>query len=768
MTFANKNDWFAAIYASRLVPQFPHPVDLLDGVGGIGVYLRKRNLSRPPNSSPSMTVKDSSNTLVDKKSEKKDDPEPQMEGQQLPSTPSRGSMLLSQLTTRLLSSVMSSQQSVKNYEQLDIELTTNSNDTDDPPSDIDTDTSGEMEDGFTALEMPLPSDTFTTPQPKSTTYLVALNEWKSITSVDVFLDQAYKYYQGKGLEILFINNFTNWIAMGFVVLFTCCLRYCIDWERVLRGPVNGAEHPQLWNVFHLSGLFKMSWTVLLAMMVLMVLWCWQFNWLVSQLPEWRRMQRFYTDLLGIPDSSLGTCDFADITNRIVALQAEHPISIDKLDAHDIANRLMRRQNYLIALFNKDILAFDLPWPPLNAFIPRNHLTKVLEWNLSWCIFNHFFDEKLQINKTLLQGGQRRQSMEGELQRRFIISGCINALLSPFIAVFTILYFFYRYGEEIYRNPKTAGLRQYTPFAQWKFREFNELPHFFQRRLANSHRKAAKYLEQFHDDKLLGLARIVSFILGSCVMVLLILSVIRQDLLTQFELTPGRTALWYIGIFTVIIAICRSIVPDTLRTDDPSRLMRAVIEYTHYDPKHWHNKYHSSHVHTEFASLHKYKMSILLYELIGILTTPLLLCFALPRKSKDIVDFFREFTVHVEGIGYVCSFALFDFERHGNPGYGVPITKAPSRHHQSSHGKLEKSFISFAENHPDWNPRDALGSQFLNHHNARQCASPADTDAALEDLDEKAVIDKFIPGFKRRYSAPTTPTTTIFEEQSISD
>lgn len=715
-----------------------------------------------------MTVKDSNTTFTSgnmDRTKKRDDQQCSLEDQQV-TTPSRGSLLLSQLTSRLLPSMTGSQQSTKKYEQLEIELATNS-DTDDDHSETNTDLSGEMEEGFTSLEAPT-GDTFTTPQSRPPTYLFALSEWKLVTNVDVFLDQAYKYYQGKGIEILFITNFTNWIAMGFVVLFTACLRYCIDWERVLKGPVSATDHPQLWRVFRLSGLWGMSWTVFVAIVTLMVLWFWQLNWLINQLPEWRRMQRFYTDLLGIPEHVLATCDFAEITSRIVALQAEHPISIDRLDAHDVANRLMRRQNYLIALFNKDILAFDLPWPLLNLLVPRNRLTKVLEWNLSWCIFNHFFDEKLQINKTLLQGGQRKQSMEQELQRRFIISGCINAVLSPFIAVFTVLYFFYRYGEEIYRNPKAAGLRQYTPFAQWKLREFNELPHFFQRRLANSHKKAAKYLEQFHNDKLLGLARIVSFVLGSCVMVLLILSLIRQDLLTQFELSSGRTALWYIGVFTVIIAICRSIVPDTLRTDDPNRLMRAVIEYTHYDPKHWHGKYYSSDVHAEFSSLHKYKMSILLYELVGILTTPLLLCFALPKKSKEVVDFFREFTVHVEGVGYVCSFALFDFERHGNPRYGVPIHKAPSKYHQSSHGKLEKSFISFAANHPDWNPPDALGSQFLMHqttnrNNKGQCPSPADTDAALENLYENAVMHRFIPGFKRRYSTPTTPDAIVEEE-----
>lgn len=38
-------------------------------------------------------------------------------------------------------------------------------------------------------------------------------------------------------------------------------------------------------------------------------------------------------------------------------------------------------------------------------------------------------------------------------------------------------------------------------------------------------------------------------------------------------------------------------------------------------------------------------------------TPLILLFTLPNCAGDIVDFFREFTVEVEGLGRVCSFAV---------------------------------------------------------------------------------------------------------------
>jgi autophagy-related protein 9 len=60
-----------------------------------------------------------------------------------------------------------------------------------------------------------------------------------------------------------------------------------------------------------------------------------------------------------------------------------------------------------------------------------------------------------------------------------------------------------------------------------------------------------------------------------------------------------------------------------------------------------------------------KVMIFVQELLSVILTPFVLWYTLPKCAPDIVDFFRDFTVHVEGLGYVCSFAVFNFERHGN-------------------------------------------------------------------------------------------------------
>ena len=49
-----------------------------------------------------------------------------------------------------------------------------------------------------------------------------------------------------------------------------------------------------------------------------------------------------------------------------------------------------------------------------------------------------------------------------------------------------------------------------------------------------------------------------------------------------------------------------------------------------------------------------------------ITTPFLLLFWLKQRSLEIVDFFRNFTIDVVGVGDVCSFSQMDTQKHGNP------------------------------------------------------------------------------------------------------
>ena len=62
----------------------------------------------------------------------------------------------------------------------------------------------------------------------------------------------------------------------------------------------------------------------------------------------------------------------------------------------------------------------------------------------------------------------------------------------------------------------------------------------------------------------------------------------------------------------------------------------------------------------------------------------MLIFKIRHKSQDIVDFFRNFTVDVTGVGDVCSFAQMDIRRHAHPQW----TTVPRHTDHGNHDVLE--------------------------------------------------------------------------------
>lgn len=158
-------------------------------------------------------------------------------------------------------------------------------------------------------------------------------------------------------------------------------------------------------------------------------------------------------------------------------------------------------------------------------------------------------------------------------------------------------------QEYHKNPSSIGSRQFTPLARWKFREFNELPHHFQQRLALAHPLADQYINHYPKAKTVLLSRFVAFLAGSFAAVLILFSLIDPDAFLHFEITPGRTVLFYIGVFGTILAVARGMSPDDNRVVDPEELMRNIVEHTHYLPNEWKDKLHSAEVRGKL-SLHQ--------------------------------------------------------------------------------------------------------------------------------------------------------------------
>ncbi|KAJ7087742.1 autophagy protein Apg9-domain-containing protein [Mycena epipterygia] len=555
-------------------------------------------------------------------------------------------------------------------------------------------------------------------------YERALWNWVNVYNLDAFLQEVYYYYEGKGIYSIALSRGLNLLTVGFVIGFSTFLLGCVDYSRI-----RPEKSMKLSDVVVNRCVSNFSGFTLLFFILFIAFYAWQIASFVLSVFRLVDMYNFFTHLLKIPDADIQTISWPEIVRRIGSIREDNPLTAlssnvqktndtttAKLDAHDIANRILRQENYLIALFNKDLLDLRVPLPNiLKRFIVEEEgkgtmLTRALEWNLRFCLMEYLFDQHGKVRKVFLKSKNRPVLIEG-LKRRFIFMGMLNAVFAPFIVLYLLMYSFFRYFEEYHKDPSTIGGRRYTSFAQWKFREFNELPHLFARRLDESHPFANMYIGQFPNENLALIMRFVAFVSGSFVAVLFLATVLDPDIFVHFEITPHRTVLFYLGVFGSVLAVARGMIPEENRVFDPELLMTEVITFTHYMPDEWKGELHSKKIHKEFGQLFAMKILIFVEELISVVLTPFVLWFSLPDCAPAIIDFFREFTVHVDGRGYVCSFAEFNFERHGNVKFGAP-TRIHDKRMVSNEGKMEKSFLNFKAANPDWNPTDPSGSLYL--------------------------------------------------------
>lgn len=542
----------------------------------------------------------------------------------------------------------------------------------------------------------------------------ALWMWVNVQNLDAFTNELYDYYVGSGIWCILLAKVFQLGILVFMAGFITFLTSCVEYNQVryydrlsdilvpkCTQKIGGFGNVLLW-LFAAFVLFK------------------AFDSLAC-MPRLWRMHDFYLYCLQIPDSDMQTISWPTVVSRLMALRDANPItstqklspsqrkwlhsqSKERMTAHDIANRLMRRENYLIALFNKEILDFTLPMPFLRNTQLFSH---TLEWSINYCILDLVFGKNNQVLPMVLKDSHRRE-LSDALRRRFVFAGIMSLICVPFILSYVLLVYFFQYFNEYQKNPSALGARQYTPYAEWKFREFNEVHHLFHERLNMSYPFATRYINQFPKKKTTQFAKFTSFIAGAIIAVLGLATLLDPEMFLGFQITRDRTVLFYLGIFGAIWALARGSIPDENQVFDPEYSLSAVINYTHYSPPHWTGRLHTDEVKREFSTLYQMRIVVFAMELLGILFTPVVLLNTLPQASDRIIDFFREFTVHLDGLGYVCSFAVFDFKNGAGRAEKRFNDNAPDgaeggdnlrdEYYSTQHGKMAASYFNFIDNY----------------------------------------------------------------------
>ncbi|KAG8236438.1 hypothetical protein J437_LFUL016965 [Ladona fulva] len=545
--------------------------------------------------------------------------------------------------------------------------------------------------------------------------------WNHIEDLDSFFARMYHYHQKHGFVCMMLQEILELLQFIFIVVFTTFLMHCVDYQVLFRnekpGGKKGGDDSGSGNKVSLADavipagecLANLDGVTWICILVAFIFWVLRAIKVLYHLFQFWEIKSFFNTALKIDDVDLDNLTWHEVQKRVREVQLEQQMCIHKQDLSelDIYHRILRFKNYMVAMVNKSLLPVKVKVPYIGETV---FLTRGLKYNIElllfwgpWSPFENNWHLREDFKKVV-----KRKELARRLSKQILWVGVANLILCPIILLWQILFSFFNYAEVIKREPSSLGSRCWSLYGRLYLRHFNELDHELNARLNRAYRPASKYMAIFTSPIMTVIAKNVTFFAGAQMAVLILLSVYDEDVLTVEHVLTAITVLG------VIVAISRAFIPDENMVWCPESLMTAVLAHTHYLPDGWRGRAHTSTVRSQFSQLFQYKAVYLLEELLSPLLTPFILCFHIRKRALDIVDFYRNFTVEVVGVGDVCSFAQMDVRRHGQPTWQTPLlpqqTPADNQPHSegddqlaamAENGKTELSLVHFTLTNPEW-------------------------------------------------------------------
>ncbi|XP_058488093.1 autophagy-related protein 9B [Solea solea] len=538
------------------------------------------------------------------------------------------------------------------------------------------------------------------------------DSWSHIKNLDNFFTRIYNFHQKNGFACMMLSEFFELIQFLFVVIFTTFLVNCVDYDVLFANrAVNHTEpvhNPLDKNKVTLPDAILPgpectqriqgnSWNIFLLIMAA-IFWIYRLVKVFRNFLNYWEIRQFYVQALKIRMDELCNFTWQEVQDRLISLQQEQQMCVHKkeLTELDIYHRILRFKNYMVAMINKSLLPVQLQPPLLGNVV---FFTQGLKYNFELILFWgpwSLFQNKWSLHPKYKRNTNRLELAQ-QLSRVILLVGLANLLLCPFILVWQVLYAFFSYTEVIRREPGSLGARRWSLYGRMYLRHFNELDHELHGRLGHGYKPTSKYMNSFTSPLLAVFAKNMAFFSGSVLAVLIALTVYDEDVLTVQHIL---TAITLLG---VVITITRSFIPDEHMMWCPEQLLQCMLAHIHYMPDHWRGSANKSETREEVAQLFQYKAVFILEELLSPIVTPFILIFLLRNKSLEIIDFFRNFTVDVVGVGDICSFAEMDIRRHGNPTWMSQGQTEASVYQQAENGKTELSLMHFTMKNPHWQP-----------------------------------------------------------------
>lgn len=440
-----------------------------------------------------------------------------------------------------------------------------------------------------------------------------------IETNDLFFQNVYRYYTNNGFWNIVLGHILKIFKLLFFLFFTKFL-FTYYREIFFGNPLK----INLNNILHFN----------FIQIVYIIIYCtyilWNILTTVVDIICMKDISNYYNNGLGVSDDVLKYTSWKEIVYIIESKEQNSII--------DITQKIMRKHNFMIGLLSDDdILLYNLP-----KWISKKLLYSTpFVWNIQYNIIMFLFDKNSQINQKIILNDP---NVYQELKYRIIITSIIQIIFMPFIFVYLILYYIFKYGVIFYKTPSKLSQMEWNLHAFWSLRSYNDLDHLYRSRLHHGQQNAISFLYTIRNTCINQIAKFVTFISGSILFVLLFITFTNEN---------HTEVLFYIGIFGTIFALSKSFIIKHVDEEDTMKHLNALGTQipTFYKYIHQDNAYFSD-IHEYLNEYFEYQIVIILKDIIGIVITPFIMLHY-SRYTFEIITFLRNNCKETKN-GYIFS------------------------------------------------------------------------------------------------------------------
>ncbi|KAG1694144.1 Autophagy-related protein 9A [Nymphon striatum] len=505
--------------------------------------------------------------------------------------------------------------------------------------------------------------------------------------------------------------------IAFVIFMATFLTYGIDYQMLFKErPGDLSKKIELQDTFIPVSKWNIGAFVAICLTVAVIFFILRAIKTFRQLFQYLETKNFYQNGLKIENNELLNLKWHDVLLKLIETQKEQQMCIHKAELTELGKYISSNSEVqkLYGFHDKQVTSTNqiqlaIYWRIVSILL-HYFFTEGLKFNLEFLVFWGpwaLFQNNWHLNEEYKRQGARKE-LADRLSKRILWLGIANAVLAIFIFPWQVLYTFFTHCQVLRYDPSKLSMRKWTAYGRLYLRHYNELDHELNQRLCRAYRPAKIYMNSFTSPVLTVAAHNLIFICGAILGVCTICTIIDEDFISIGHVVQVMTVsffLWKIG---------KACIPDENAVRCHEDLLTIVLSEIHYMPDHWKGNAHKTVVRDEFCKLFQYTFVNIFEELMSPIITPFFLIFVLRHKALDIVDFFRNFTVDVVGVGDVCSFAQLDIRNHGNPQWSIENKSDVSQYEQGENGKTELSLMHFTFTNPNWKPPQESSSYIDTH------------------------------------------------------